>query len=57
MIYSIHSNNDPDRTKEEVIEGTGIRYIKARLEESCGKNWTFSQGAVADGWLVELGVG
>ncbi|RXK53753.1 hypothetical protein ESB00_18885 [Oleiharenicola lentus] len=30
--------------------GTGLRYVKARLEESFPGRWTFTHGAVAGGW-------
>ena len=30
--------------------GTGLRYVRARLEESFPEAWTMSQGAVAGGW-------
>jgi hypothetical protein len=30
--------------------GTGLRYVRARLEESFHDNWKLSQRAVADGW-------
>jgi hypothetical protein len=37
-------------------DGTGIRYIKARLEESFPGRWTFTSQPVADGWqtIIEL---
>lgn len=37
-------------------EGTGLRYIKARLEESFTGRWTLSGGAVAEGWetVIEI---
>jgi hypothetical protein len=27
-----------------------LKYVKARLEESFSGQWSFSHGAVADGW-------
>jgi hypothetical protein len=35
--------------------GTGLRYVKARLEESFPGRWTFSHGAVAGGWETVIG--
>ncbi len=37
--------------------GTGLRYVKARLEESTPGHWTFKDGAVRHGWetIVEIG--
>jgi hypothetical protein len=39
-----------------VLGGTGLRYIRARLDESFHGAWKLSQGAVADGWetIIEL---
>lgn len=38
-------------------EGTGLRYIKARLEESFTGRWSVSGGAVPEGWetVIEIG--
>ena len=35
-------------------EGTGLRYIKARLEESFPGRWTLSGGPVPEGWRTEI---
>lgn len=37
-------------------EGTGLRYIKARLEESFTGRWTLAGGPIADGWetVIEI---
>ncbi len=35
--------------------GTGLRYVKARLEESFPGKWTLTQGAVAEGWQTVIG--
>jgi hypothetical protein len=35
--------------------GTGLRYVKARLEESFPGRWTLTHGAVADGWETVIG--
>ncbi len=43
----------PGRTREPAARpagGTGLRYVKARLEESFPGRWSLTQGAVADGW-------
>jgi hypothetical protein len=36
--------------------GTGLRYVRARLEESFPGAWTLTQREVADGWetIIEL---
>ena len=43
----------PGRTREQptrVAGGTGLRYVRARLEESFPGHWAFSQGPSAAGW-------
>ena len=35
-------------------EGTGLRYIKARLEESFTGRWSLASRAVAEGWETEI---
>ena len=35
-------------------EGAGTRYIRARLRESFGAQWTFAAGAVDGVWRTEL---
>jgi LytS/YehU family sensor histidine kinase len=35
-------------------EGTGTRYIRARLGESFGARWTFTAGAVGGVWRTEI---
>ncbi len=37
--------------------GTGLRYVKARLEESAPGRWTFEDRAVPEGWetVIEIG--
>ncbi len=43
----------PGRMREltgRPVGGTGLRYIKARLEESFPGDWTLAQRAVAEGW-------
>ncbi|QKX07125.1 histidine kinase [Aquimarina sp. TRL1] len=39
---------------KKIKEGTGIRYIKARLKESYGTNWHFSSEAVSEGWKNKI---
>jgi hypothetical protein len=43
------------RTQPGRVEGgTGLRYIKARLEESFPGAWTFAQQATPAGWETSL---
>ncbi|MBI5694019.1 MAG: histidine kinase [Verrucomicrobia bacterium] len=37
-------------------EGTGLRYLKARLEESCTGRWTLAGGPVPEGWETCIGI-
>lgn len=52
------SFRSPGRTRELAARapgGTGLRYVKARLEESFPGNWTLTHGAVDDGWETVIG--
>ena len=40
--------------KKEPVEGTGIKYVKARLEESYHDQWDFISKATNDGWKNEI---
>jgi sensor histidine kinase YesM len=40
--------------KKSDLNGTGFKYIKARLNESYGNNWQFDSFAVEEGWLTEI---
>jgi LytS/YehU family sensor histidine kinase len=44
-------HTDPNRPEG----GTGLRYVKARLEESFSGHWTFADGPVAGGWRTTIG--
>ena len=39
-----------------VSEGTGIRYVKTRLEEAYGDEWSLSYGPRDNGWEVTMTV-
>lgn len=43
------------RAGERPGGGTGLRYVKARLEESFRGDWTFVQSAVPGGWRTVVG--
>ncbi|MDO8543327.1 MAG: hypothetical protein Q7S40_23055 [Opitutaceae bacterium] len=38
--------------------GTGLRYVKARFDESFPGGWTLVDGPAADGWqtVIEIGM-
>ncbi|SHH66675.1 histidine kinase [Flavobacterium defluvii] len=40
--------------KRENNNGTGFKYIKARLSESYGNNWYFDSFAVEEGWCTTI---
>jgi sensor histidine kinase YesM len=40
--------------KKDRSNGTGFKYIKARLDESYGKNWSFDSCAVEEGWQTTI---
>lgn len=47
----------PGRTRElraRPQSGTGLRYVKARLEESFPGGWTLTQGPIAEGWRTVI---
>ena len=46
----------PPVDKDKLMEGTGIRYIKARLMESYEKKWSFEHGPVNGDWVTRIEV-
>lgn len=54
--YTFMSPGEVAVTAERVAGGTGLRYVRARLEESFPAGWTMEQGAVDGGWqtVIEL---
>lgn len=47
--------NDSSDTGEPVLsEGTGIKYIKARLDQNFANSWSFDYKRVTDGWEVTI---
>lgn len=44
----------PGGATTETLEGTGTRYIRARLQESLGDDWSFAAGPAAGRWRTEL---
>jgi sensor histidine kinase YesM len=41
-------------TRKDRGQGTGFKYIKARLNESYGDNWSFDSVAVEEGWQTTI---
>ncbi len=40
--------------RKKVKDGTGLKYIKSRLQESYPDKWTFSSEAIEDGWATQI---
>jgi Histidine kinase len=55
-VYEIFSPGNTENYNKDTgyKEGTGIKYIKARLEESYFSNWEFSTGVHSHGWLTKI---
>lgn len=55
---AVHPGSEPlpaptvEGSSPAAPEGTGLRYIKARLEESFTGCWSFTSQPVAEGWLT-----
>ncbi len=56
VSYVFTSPGDVSRDPERPAGGTGLRYVKARLEESFPGLWTYRDGPTAAGWetVIEL---
>ncbi|MDB6093254.1 MAG: Sensor protein lytS [Verrucomicrobia bacterium] len=49
---TVHGDNPP--ANGAIREGTGLRYVKARLEESFAGRWKLVAGPVRDGWQTVI---
>jgi hypothetical protein len=60
--YSLHNDGVPRARREGASasghggEGTGLRYVRTRMEEAFPGRWTLESKAVEDGWKVDLEV-
>ncbi|MRX69816.1 regulator [Flavobacterium resistens] len=50
-LFTIAKNRN---RKRENSNGTGFKYIKARLNENYGSNWEFDSFAVEEGWCTTI---
>ncbi|WP_020568102.1 histidine kinase [Neolewinella persica] len=41
-------------TAENIVKGTGLRYVEARLKESYGNNWSLNSRPVLEGWETTI---
>lgn len=51
-VFETIAKNRPVVTNR--ASGNGFKYIRARLTESYGHNWTFSSGATETGWISTI---
>ena len=54
LRYTLTVLGDNPPARGPVRDGTGLRYVKARLEESFAGRWTLSAGPVAEGWRTVI---
>ena len=52
--YTLKTFGQRRRTNGKRQEGTGIQYMKARLQESYESNWKLSSEAVKEGWQTTI---
>ncbi|GAB2471109.1 hypothetical protein GCM10011375_38140 [Hymenobacter qilianensis] len=52
--YRLFNDSDAAACGRPVVEGTGSRYVKMRLEESFPGAWRLRSAPVSDGWAVEI---
>lgn len=52
--YTLLTMAENRKMKPGKETGTGFKYIKARLRESYGDNWTFTSEASPEGWLTTI---
>ncbi len=52
--YTLLTIAENRNRKKENSNGTGFKYIKARLNESYGSNWHFDSFAVEQGWCTTI---
>lgn len=62
LHYTLTAEGEPARrtpavSSAEFREGTGIRYIKARLDESFAGGWKLDAAPVAGGWRTSIQIG
>lgn len=54
--YALHTIalNRASSNQHSQIEGTGLKYIKSRLQESYGDRWKLTSEETAEGWLTRI---
>lgn len=56
LNYIFVSPGEPNEDPARVPGGTGLRYVKARLEESFPGRWTFRDGSTPAGWETVIAI-
>ncbi|SHM36756.1 histidine kinase [Flavobacterium pectinovorum] len=52
--YTLQTIAKNRKTRKEKSNGTGFKYISARLNESYGTNWHFDSHEVEEGWMTTI---
>lgn len=53
--FTLHNDGDPGAT-DGGHGGLGLKYVRARLEESYGPNWRMESRSVPGGWAVTIAI-
>ncbi len=56
MRLTLFNDGKPREKKEKKGEGTGLRYVRSRLEEAFPGRWSLASGPVENGWEVALDI-
>jgi LytS/YehU family sensor histidine kinase len=56
MRLTLFNDGIPREKKEDKGEGTGLRYVRSRLEEAFPGRWNLESRAVENGWEVTLDI-
>jgi sensor histidine kinase YesM len=54
--YSLFNDGVPREKKEKKAEGTGLRYVRTRLEEVFPGRWSLESRSVENGWEVTMDI-
>ncbi|MDB6093251.1 MAG: hypothetical protein JWM32_813 [Verrucomicrobia bacterium] len=57
VTYTLIAHGENPPARELIRDGTGLRYVKARLEESFAGRWSLTAGPVPDGWQTRIELG
>lgn len=56
LRLELFNDSSIDTTAAQRIEGTGLRYVRTRLEEAYPGGWELRTGPSRGGWLVFIGI-